>query len=271
MNAVQKEELRLLIELDRICTIHEIKYQIGFGTLLGAIRHQGFIPWDDDVDVVMLRSEYDRFVSVVDRELDPSIFFQSKDTDVDYYHAFAKLRSNTMMLREKSTAHLSAHEGVWLDIFPMDALADDAKKRTAQIKGTKRYHQLISAFYYTFVSTDKKSLKGFIQLIMCNFNRVFRRFNVLVPYFYDKREKLILSESTSSSQEMACLVENTSLSTYEKNIVSKASLLNSISHQFEGYNFPIPYDFHDVLTRTYGDYLQLPPLEEQVSNHFIIN
>lgn len=94
LREIQLVQLQILTEFDRICKKNDINYQLFAGTLLGAVRHKGFIPWDDDVDVCMLRSEYDRFLEIAQQELDPDYFVQNTYTDPEYYNIFTRIRKN---------------------------------------------------------------------------------------------------------------------------------------------------------------------------------
>ena len=120
LTRVHEANLKLLKEIDRICRKYKIKYMIDSGTLLGAVRHQGFIPWDDDADIAMLREEYEKFRKVAD-ELDPSIcYFQDHDTDPEYRWGYGKLRRTGTTYVRVGQEHLKCKTGVFIDVFPMD-------------------------------------------------------------------------------------------------------------------------------------------------------
>lgn len=123
LEKMKKIELEMLVELDRICRKHEIKYNLCAGTLLGAVRHKGFIPWDDDIDVRMLRSEYKRFCEACKTELDSTRFFwQTHDTDPGYRWEFGRiLRKGTEYVRVGQET-LKQKTGVFIDIFPSDGV-----------------------------------------------------------------------------------------------------------------------------------------------------
>ena len=117
---MQLLELDMLVELDKVCRKHNIKYSMFGGTLLGAIRHKGFIPWDDDIDVVMLREEYDKFKKHID-ELDSSIcYFQDNDTDPEYRWGYGKLRRTNTKFVRVGQEHLKCKTGIFIDVFPLD-------------------------------------------------------------------------------------------------------------------------------------------------------
>ena len=117
---MQLMQLDMLKELDRVCRKHNIKYTIFAGTLLGAVRHKGYIPWDDDADVGMLREEYEKFKKVA-HELDPEIcYFQDHETDPYYRWGYAKLRRTNTKFVRVGQEHIKCKTGIFIDIFPMD-------------------------------------------------------------------------------------------------------------------------------------------------------
>lgn len=117
----QTEMLNILIEIDRICRKHQIKYWLEFGTLLGAIRHNGFIPWDDDCDIGMMRSDFIRFKNVISKELSSNFFFQTRQTDEKYWRKIVKIRSNKVkMVEHDESMNEPYHQGVYVDIFVYD-------------------------------------------------------------------------------------------------------------------------------------------------------
>ena len=131
LRTLQLIELEMLLELDRICRKCGIRYNIIAGTMLGAVRHGGFIPWDDDADVAMLRSEYDRFREACRTELDTKRFyFQDHCVTPGYRWGYGKLRRrDTLFLREHQE-HMPYKQGVFIDVFPLDAVPDTRLGRT---------------------------------------------------------------------------------------------------------------------------------------------
>jgi len=113
--------LDMLIEFDAICRKHQLQYWLDSGTLLGAVRHQGFIPWDDDIDVSMPLEDYNSFLQIAQSELSSNIFFQTSETDKNFKFDYAKLRSNKASIVEfhEKDNQINYHQGVFVDIFPM--------------------------------------------------------------------------------------------------------------------------------------------------------
>ena len=121
---LKEMELRIFREFARICDKHHLKYMLCYGSLIGAIRHQGYIPWDDDLDVCMMREDYNKLKEICKTELSGDFFFQSHDTDPEYYYLFDKIRLNGTVFRESFVSKYQIHHGVYIDIFPVDYLPD---------------------------------------------------------------------------------------------------------------------------------------------------
>jgi lipopolysaccharide cholinephosphotransferase len=120
----------MLIELDRICKTHNIRYCIIAGTMLGAVRHKGFIPWDDDLDVAMTRGEYERFRKVCETELDAErLFFQDHTTDPHYRWGYGRLRRKNSEFVRVGQEHMKMRTGIFLDVFPLDSVPNNAALR----------------------------------------------------------------------------------------------------------------------------------------------
>lgn len=125
LEKLQKVELEMLIEVDRICRKNNIKYSIMYGTLLGAVRNGGFIPWDDDCDVVFKRDEYEKFFEACKKDLDTSKFFlQEHRTDPHYLFGYGKLRRKNTVFKRKGQGHVKQRDGIFMDLFIYDNIPD---------------------------------------------------------------------------------------------------------------------------------------------------
>ena len=126
LREVQLIQLNMLLKVDEICRLNNIRYYLIGGSALGAVRHKGFIPWDDDVDIGMFRRDYDQFLDIADKFLDNKYFLQTNRTDPDYHGPYAKLRANNTTYIEKVSRSLGAkiHQGIFIDIFPLDNVPD---------------------------------------------------------------------------------------------------------------------------------------------------
>ena len=120
LRRLQLNELEILLEMKRICEKYQLQYYLVGGTLLGAVRHKGFIPWDDDIDVAMPREDYERFAELCKTELKSDLFYQCPQTDKDYYLTYAKIRKNNSFFYEERFQDAQFHKGVFIDILPLD-------------------------------------------------------------------------------------------------------------------------------------------------------
>ncbi len=181
LHKLQQVELELLGEFDRVCRLNDIKYSITGGTLLGAVRHGGFIPWDDDADISMLRSEYEKFTSVCDRDLDSSKFyFQDIDRTEGYRWGYGKLRrKDTLFLREYQE-HMPYEQGIFIDVFPRDGVPDGFL--------AERFHHfkcfMIRKFLWSEVGkiADKSKAKRILFAVMSVLSKkwIFKAYHRLV-------------------------------------------------------------------------------------------
>ena len=119
IDEIKQTELSILDYIDSVCKQHNVRYYLAYGTLLGAIRHKGFIPWDDDIDIYMLRSDYDRFIQLLSAEKENHYSLLSIYNDSDYFYEFAKVVDNRTSINANNLKAMR-NEGVWVDIFPLD-------------------------------------------------------------------------------------------------------------------------------------------------------
>ena len=184
MNAHQKLLLEMLKDLDAVCRRHGIPYQLFSGTALGAVRHQGFIPWDDDLDIVMLRRDYERFFTEASGDFDEKLYFVQREFTEHWPMQFSKLRRNGTTCMEKyHPKDPKMHQGVYIDIFPCDNLSDFRLMRGVQFLASKVV--IAKALYARGYETDSRLKKVFIhtvqkcQKIFGNFHKNWRALFVI--------------------------------------------------------------------------------------------
>lgn len=238
--------LEMLKDFDVVCRRHGIQYQLFAGTALGAVRHGGFIPWDDDLDVVLTRSEYERFFDEAAGDFDPELYYVQREHSRHWPMQFSKLRRNNTACMEKyHPKDPEIHQGVYIDIFPCDNLADNALVRKLQFAASKVI--IAKALYTRGYETDSKAKKMFIQ-----FCRVLPR-GVL--------ETICMRKWDSSSDMVHSFLA--AGKKYEKNIFPREWMEHSVEMQFEDGAFPVSAHFDELLTKLYGDYGTLPSPEER--------
>lgn len=246
LNEHQKVLLQILCQIDRICRKHDIKFVLFAGSAIGAARHKGFIPWDDDVDVAMLRPDYERFMQVAPKELDENIYYLQKEFSAHWPMFFSKLRLNhTACIERYIPKDPKVHQGVYIDIFPIDNLAENRIMRCAQFAASKIViAKSLDRRGYLTDSTKKK-----LFMFLC-------RFLPLKPILrFAKRAKKNDSPMVHSFFAAA--------SKYEKNIFPRKWFTEQVQMPFEEHSFPVLAHYHEMLTKIYGDYMQIPPEEER--------
>ena len=190
MKKVWAVELDLLSEYQRVCEKYGLKYWACDGTLLGAVRHKGFIPWDDDVDIHMPRDDYEVLCKVAANEFDYPYFFQTSETDIGFGRTFARIRNSgtTGIQKRELKADIKYNQGIFIDILPLDNVPDDGKERYSFLKKIEKlrrkagyYSKLVDNYSYQYFST-KKGLKKSGAVVGAVLSAFVRRFNIKNTY-----------------------------------------------------------------------------------------
>lgn len=256
LKELQQIELDILMEFDRICTKNNISYFLVGGSLLGCIRHKGFIPWDDDIDVGMLREEYDRFVDACKKDLDKKYFIQDMESENNCGLVFGKIRKNNTILSEVYSYHLPFHQGIWIDIFPYDNVCDNKWVRKFHY-----YHVLIIKNLYIikcgYKNPHPESKIYKIAYIICKI--------IVKPFslnFYINRLDKLMKKYNHKDCEYAFPFGG---AYPKKDTIKKNILLNVERRKFEKYEVLTLSDYDTYLKQLYGDYMTLPPIEKRTS------
>lgn len=189
-------EIDLLNQFIEFCEHYQITYYAAFGTMLGAMRHGGFIPWDDDIDVVVPRKDYELIEKYASDYFREPYFFQTERTDPGFSRHFARLRnSSTTAIPEGDLySHLKTNQGIWIDIFPMDNIPDDIKERKQWTKSLNRIHRRMRdfsrmTFRYNIRSNNETFLKKIRFVIGPTIKWIWENAHLKNP-FYEKYEQL---------------------------------------------------------------------------------
>lgn len=249
---LQSIQLNILIEYIRICEKHQLTYYLLGGSCIGAVRHKGFIPWDDDIDVGMPRPDYEKFLEIAQSELPEHYFLQTGETDPEYPSGFAKIRNSNTTFIEHSVSHLKINHGVYFDIFPLDGLC------TSRIFKLKRrlYLQSIYKCYnngYKPKGIDKL-LSVLSLFVVPDYRKASRKLDKLyASYKYE-------DHSMSASYYGAWGI---------KERFPRDKCFGSGSPgSFEGLSVMLPEDPDCYCKQLYGDYMKLPPEEKRVTHHY---
>lgn len=261
LKSIQSMQLEILKEVKRICDEHKIDYFIIYGTLLGAVRHKGTIPWDDDIDICMLRKDYERFLKLCPTELDPQYEIATLDRDLSYPIPIVKVQKKGTRFADKSYRFVKHPLGVFIDIFILDNLSDSEIEANKQFQQASFWNKLLVIQALPFPVLNASGLKGkaihvatavahiFLKLVSRNFlNQKY--LSVCKRYNQQKTSRVItFAELTANMKPMEFnkLYPLSDL-IYEDTVVKAPNL------------------YKDILIDLYGDYMQLPP-DDQRRNH----
>lgn len=254
---IKKISYGVLKEVATFCDNNEICYFLVCGTALGAVRHEGFIPWDDDIDIGMPRADYEKFLNLYQSE---KTVLREARSDAKYPYPFAKVCDKETCLMEQ-IAHPS-DLGVYIDIFPLDGMPDNEEACRHHLKMLEWDHRLLT---WKRISPRKKVGIGhkLIQLVAKT---------VLLPvpvsYLVKRIEKRVQKYPYATSQYVGHLVTKAIWGT---DIKPKEIFEHPVKQKFEDSEFWVPGEVDRYLTLEYGDYMKLPPKEKQIAKHDFVS
>ncbi len=253
LTEVKKVELDILNVIHKICVDNNLRYSLAYGSLLGAIRHKGFIPWDDDVDIYMPREDYNKFLDILSKSPIEGYVLTKLEKDNDYINLFVKLRKDKTTFLQPNEENYKYHKGIFVDIFPCDYIANTKLKKNLQ---------KIDVFLKTLYARSHMSSKsGKLTQLVCNFllKIIPKKKHHSVSLFFEQR--LIKNGIGGNRYFDTCTLK---AMTYElpNDTFDDLQLV-----QFENQKYYITKRWNEVLTIAYGDYMKLPPKEERVWKH----
>jgi len=258
MKKVWAIELDLLSKILDVCKKHEIKIYASGGTLLGAIRHNGFIPWDDDIDLMMFREDYVKLCEVAETEFEYPYFFQTNETDPGSLRGHAQLRNSetTGILMKEKEWNFQFNQGIFIDIFPLDSVLPDNIKYDKLAKKVKLQKKL-GLYYGMFTSRyTKYSPNKMFQIgktVLHFFHILFG--NKKNNPFYEKFEKLCVKNNTFvNSQMVTSLCLDATILRHQK---FRSDFENPIEVDFEFLKIPVQGNYEHALNQEYGDWKKI--------------
>ena len=254
-------EQEILDVIHQVCTEHGLRYSLAYGTLIGAVRHKGFIPWDDDMDVGMLRDDYEKFLQVAPGEIEGKYELMNAEINKDCL-------GYTMRMCKVGTKHITDEHskypttfGIRIDIFPYDNVPEDPKLRKKQLRDINLYTRMYILRIIPNPTVPFKGVMGKIMSAGCFVVHYLLKAFVSVDYINRKyRETSLRYHNQTSLVASLCDVEP------EISIVKKDEIFPLQELKFEGMTVKAMACNHEMLTRMYGDYMEMPP-EEQRYNH----
>lgn len=260
---LQKVLLKILKEFDGICRENELDYFMSGGTAIGTVRHQGFIPWDDDIDVFMPRRDYDRFLELAQTELGEEFEILTPDTDPRYACNVTHLMLKGTSFIPHFCMDMGCHIGMYIDIFPMDNMPDDRKKRDAQLRQSWFLSKLLFLCGTGNPDIPLPPVQKWVASTICRtVHAMLVLLHIRPRMVYHLLEKVCTRYNDTDTKYMVALYDLEAYHAY----ISKEEMYPLIEMPFEGMMAKMPAGYDKWLRRTYGDYMQLPPEEKRV-NH----
>ncbi len=251
----QQAELEVMKELHSYCVKHGLKYVLGYGTLLGAVRHQGFIPWDNDMDILMPRSDVEKLVELNKTEpIGHNIRLFHYTTDKNYHYPIVRACNMKTIVQPTYLREQIDDMGVWVDVFPLDGIS--RPKLIFQKPLRNFYLKMMNATMYVPESESgkKEKLRSFIIRHMPDKN-----------HKYERHLSSVCAWSKYEKAKTVCVICEEE-PPFEKQLMDREDVENPMLAPYENAEFFIPRNADKYLTLQYGDYMQLPPEEDRMTH-----
>lgn len=261
LRRLQLTEAAMLHDLKEICKRNNIRFYLDSGTLLGAIRHQGFIPWDNDIDIAMPYEDYERFINLPAEEFGERYFIQNHKSEADYYRAYTRMRLNHSTMVYPWEKKYNVHHGVWIDIFPMVELNSgfEAKLKRWLVKVC---NVLLMQDYFEATKENWLLDKG------AGSTKRLELFYALVPRkLRENLYRLIMNRICKAKNKNSFAVIWCAITKILPKSIFEGVPAEAV---FEGERYPIPPEYDKCLTILYRNYMQLPPEEERGTHECLI-
>lgn len=248
LQEIKKNEYAVLKYLDKVCREEKLRYWLAYGTLIGAVRHEGFIPWDDDIDVFMPRQDYIKFLSYMKKQDGRYKLSCIETVGRSYRYSYGKLHDSMTYVNESVTQG-NCENGIWVDIFPIDGLGDEKSKDT-QFNRIYENSKRINFFH----TLNKYGLKGKILKLIgrTNINRYLNWTS---------------GRHTFDESKYVAVLTTVIIPPYKPTIWKREWFDKTVEMHFENGKFFVPGEYDKILKSVYGNYMELPPEDERVQGH----
>lgn len=258
---VLKLQVEILAKVDAFCREHSISYTVDGGTCIGAVRHKGYIPWDDDIDIAMTRPNYDRFIHLFNGHY-PDLEVLAPELNWNYYAPYGNVYDKRTILNEGANGHHGMDIGVKIDVFPIDGVASDIKLYHKNKVQLKLLWYLLYIKRYQIKTLWPHNKRAFVSKAILKF--------LSSPIKYSNVQKRIHALATSYLFNQSEYVEDFVMPWPHDVRCSQEAFKEYTTIDFENIKVSIIKGFDEYLTKLYGNYMELPPIEKRVNHHNFI-
>ena len=256
LDEIKTFQLEMLNKIAGYCDSNNLTYFLAYGTLLGAVRHKGYIPWDDDIDIIMPRRDYNLFLKQFNGQV-PNLVVAAPEMDPEYYAPYANVYDNRTLLIEEIVSHGKLELGVKIDIFPLDFVPSDEKLYNEIWKCSLSDNKKL------FIKTKKLSFCHGIDRLKLLLRKIQYLF-ISLKQIQKRHLKLINDPKYQSDGPVTDVI----VMPWKRNVTMPQDYyfpLRKLS--FEGYEFNVPNNYDKVLQTLYRDYMKFPPESERIAKH----
>lgn len=260
MQEIQAVSLEILKQVADLCEELDLRYALIYGTLIGAVRHHGYIPWDDDVDIMMPRPDYDKLLSYLSNHKLPNLTLFNRQTCPAYPYMISRISDDRYILEMENEE--SVGMGVFIDIYPYDGLGKTKEEAVRfGLKGDRLSSLCYQATRKHFaIETTTSPIRKLIKYPIFLASKMIGK-----ELFQNKLEKLARAKDYETSEYIGCIIW---LSWGEKDIFPRKWFDETVVMPFDKYLFRVPKHYDEVLRHEYGDYMQLPPEKDRIGHHY---